>query len=151
MRDAVAVLYRNAAMNDQRTCSLAYEQQMEKIFTKDRDLKAAAILERLFTLEPDHAGATHYLIHSNVPPLDGRGLPYARRYADLAPDAPLALHTPARAMLGDREIVAKDRAGHGAELAGLVKKRGRTINKPLKSAEAASARSGRNWITRRRM
>ena len=39
---------------------------------------------------------THYLIHSyDVPPLAPRGLVYARRYANLAPDAPHALHMPA--------------------------------------------------------
>jgi len=120
--DAVGLLYRNANANDQRTRTMAYEQDMEKVFTKYPDdleaavfyalaidqnalptdktfanqLKAAAILERLFTIEPDHPGVTHYLIHSyDAPPLAARGLPYARRYADLAPDAPHALHMPA--------------------------------------------------------
>ena len=64
--------------------------------TYANQLKAAAILEQLFKVEPDHPGVTHYLIHSyDVPPLAPRGLPYARRYADLAPDAPHALHMPA--------------------------------------------------------
>jgi tetratricopeptide (TPR) repeat protein len=120
--DAVSSLYRNADSSDQRTRTKAYEEAMERIYTKypedleaavfyalavDQDalptdktfanqLKAAAILERLFTIEPDHPGVTHYLIHSyDVPPLAPRGLPYARRYADLAPDAPHALHMPA--------------------------------------------------------
>ena len=119
---AVARLYDNANTTDQRTRTVAYEQAMERIYTKYSDdleaaafyalavdqnalptdktfvnqLKAAAILERLFAIEPDHPGVTHYLIHSyDVPPLAGRGLPYARRYADLAPDAPHALHMPA--------------------------------------------------------
>jgi hypothetical protein len=39
---------------------------------------------------------THYLIHSyDVPALAPRALPYARKYANLAPDAPHALHMPA--------------------------------------------------------
>ena len=39
---------------------------------------------------------THYLIHSyDVPALAPRALPYAREYANLAPDAPHALHMPA--------------------------------------------------------
>src|SRR5205814_2112439 len=46
--------------------------------------------------EPDHPGVTHYLIHSyDVPALASRALPYARKYANLAPDAPHALHMPA--------------------------------------------------------
>jgi uncharacterized protein Usg len=118
---AVALLYTDADTQDQRTRTLAYEVAMEKIYKKypqdleaaafyalavdqtalptdktfANQLKAAAILEHLFTLEPDHPGVTHYLIHSyDVPPLAPRGLKYARRYADLAPDAPHALHMP---------------------------------------------------------
>ena len=94
----------NADTNDQRARTMAYEQAMEQIYTKypddleatafyalavDQDalptdktfanqLKAAAILERLFQIEPDHPGVTHYLIHSyDVPSLAARGLPYA--------------------------------------------------------------------------
>jgi glyoxylase-like metal-dependent hydrolase (beta-lactamase superfamily II) len=120
--DAVILLYKDAARLDQRARTLAYEQAMERIYktypndleaaafyalavdqtapptdkTYANQLKAAAILERLFKMEPDHPGVTHYLIHSyDVPPLAPRGLVYARRYADLAPDAPHALHMPA--------------------------------------------------------
>ena len=58
-------------------------------------LKAAAILEKQFAKHPDHPGVAHYLIHSyDAPPLAARGLPAARRYADIAPDAPHALHMP---------------------------------------------------------
>src|SRR6476660_5372562 len=35
--DAVGLLYRNANVNDQRTRTMAYEQDMEKIFTKYPD------------------------------------------------------------------------------------------------------------------
>ena len=119
---AVALLYTNADTQDHRARTLAYELAMEKLhkkYPKDLEaaafyalsvdqtalptdktnanlLKAAAILEDLFKLEPEHPGITHYLIHSyDVPPLAARGLPYARRYADLAPAAPHALHMPA--------------------------------------------------------
>ena len=58
-------------------------------------LKAAGILEKQFAKHPDHPGVAHYLIHSyDAPPLAQRGLPAARRYADIAPDAPHALHMP---------------------------------------------------------
>ncbi len=119
---AVALLYTDAESLDHRARTLAYERAMERIYTKypndleaaafyalavdqtapptDKSyvnqLKAAAILEKLYTLEPQHPGVTHYLIHSyDVPPLAPRGLKYARLYADLAPDAPHALHMPA--------------------------------------------------------
>src|SRR5215510_892702 len=58
-------------------------------------LKAAAILEAQFAKHPDHPGVAHYLIHSyDAPAIAAQGLPAARRYADIAPDAPHALHMP---------------------------------------------------------
>ena len=58
-------------------------------------LKSGAILERLFEQEPDHPGLAHYIIHTyDVPPLAGRALTAARRYSEIAPDAPHALHMP---------------------------------------------------------
>ncbi|MEO7151611.1 MAG: hypothetical protein ABIX46_07875 [Burkholderiaceae bacterium] len=58
-------------------------------------LKAAAVLEKQFGKYPDHPGVAHYLIHSyDAPPIAVKGLPAARRYATLAPDAPHALHMP---------------------------------------------------------
>ncbi len=119
---AVALLYKDADKLDHRARTLAYEKAMEQIYTKypkdleaaafyalavdqtalptdksyANQLKAAAILEKLYKVEPDHPGVTHYLIHSyDVPALAPRALPYARKYANLAPDAPHALHMPA--------------------------------------------------------
>ena len=58
-------------------------------------LKAAAVLEKQFVTYPDHPGVAHYLIHSyDAPPIANQGLPAARKYAGLAPDAPHALHMP---------------------------------------------------------
>src|SRR5205823_4410165 len=58
-------------------------------------LKAAGILEKQFAKHPDHPGVAHYLIHSyDAPPIAAQGLPAARRYAAIAPDAPHALHMP---------------------------------------------------------
>ena len=58
-------------------------------------LKAAGILERQFAKHPDHPGVAHYLIHSyDAPPIAPQGVPAARRYAAIAPDAPHALHMP---------------------------------------------------------
>src|SRR6185295_4099242 len=56
-------------------------------------LKAAGILEKQFAKHPDHPGVAHYLIHSyDAPPIAPQGVAAARRYADIAPDAPHALH-----------------------------------------------------------
>jgi tetratricopeptide (TPR) repeat protein len=58
-------------------------------------LAAAKILEPLFAVEPDHPGVAHYLIHAyDKPQLAERGIPAARRYAQVAPAAPHALHMP---------------------------------------------------------
>jgi hypothetical protein len=57
--------------------------------------QAAAILEKLFATQPDHPGVAHYLIHSyDKPQLAQLGLPAARRYAQIAPASPHALHMP---------------------------------------------------------
>ena len=58
-------------------------------------LQAGAILEKLFEQEPAHPGLAHYIIHTyDVPALAGRALVAARRYSEIAPDAPHALHMP---------------------------------------------------------
>jgi hypothetical protein len=58
-------------------------------------LKAGAILEKLFEEEPTHPGLAHYIIHAyDVPALSPQALVAARRYAEIAPDAPHALHMP---------------------------------------------------------
>ncbi|GAC1310190.1 MAG: hypothetical protein NVSMB10_17810 [Steroidobacteraceae bacterium] len=58
-------------------------------------LKAAAILERQSEKHPDHPGAAHYLIHSyDFPAIAAHGLTAAKRYSEIAPSAPHALHMP---------------------------------------------------------
>jgi tetratricopeptide (TPR) repeat protein len=58
-------------------------------------LKAAAILEVQFKKHPDHPGVAHYLIHSyDYPPIAEKGLNAAKRYSEIAPSAPHALHMP---------------------------------------------------------
>ena len=64
--------------------------------TYAQQLKAAAILEKLWAAQPDHPGLPHYLIHAyDHPPLAPRALAAARSYAKIAPSAPHALHMPA--------------------------------------------------------
>jgi tetratricopeptide (TPR) repeat protein len=58
-------------------------------------LKAAARLEAQFKKHPDHPGVAHYLIHSyDYPPIAEKGLTAAKRYSEIAPSAPHALHMP---------------------------------------------------------
>src|SRR5258706_9900406 len=118
---AVASLYSNFESTTQQARLLAYRDATEGIASKyssDQEaqifyalalaaaeeptdktyaarLKAGAILEKLFRTEPDHPGLAHYIIHTyDVPPLAGKALIAARRYSDIAPDAPHALHMP---------------------------------------------------------
>jgi hypothetical protein len=72
---------------------LAGEPEGDTTFANRK--QAAAILEKIFAVEPDHPGVAHYLIHSyDKPQLAQLGLPAARRYAQIAPAAPHALHMP---------------------------------------------------------
>lgn len=118
---AVGKLYNDFERTPQRTRLIAYRDAMGKIAAKysyDHEaqifyalsvaasedpedktytgrLKAGAILEKLFEEEPTHPGLAHYIIHTyDVPTLAGKGLVAARRYSEIAPDAPHALHMP---------------------------------------------------------
>jgi tetratricopeptide (TPR) repeat protein len=63
--------------------------------TVERREASGAMLEELFARAPRHPGAIHYLIHAyDHPLLAERGLAAARAYADVAPEAPHALHMP---------------------------------------------------------
>jgi tetratricopeptide (TPR) repeat protein len=58
-------------------------------------LKAAGMLEPLLVKYPEHPGVAHYLIHSyDYPSIAAKGVPAAKRYAQIAPSAPHALHMP---------------------------------------------------------
>jgi tetratricopeptide (TPR) repeat protein len=58
-------------------------------------LAAAALLESLAEKHPDHPGIPHYLIHAyDYPSLAAKGLQAARRYGEIAPWVPHALHMP---------------------------------------------------------
>jgi tetratricopeptide (TPR) repeat protein len=63
--------------------------------TYANQLKGAALLEEIWQRQPNHPGIPHYLIHLyDTPALAEKGIPAARRYAQVAPDAPHALHMP---------------------------------------------------------
>src|SRR2546423_433539 len=56
-------------------------------------MRAAAIVARVFRENPDHPGAAHLLIHCYDDPVHARlGLPAARAYSKIAPDAAHAQH-----------------------------------------------------------
>jgi hypothetical protein len=85
---------------DDAEASILYALALSATFdpvdkTYARQLEAAAILEPLFERYPEHPGVAHYLIHSyDYPAIADRGLPAAKRYAQIAESAPHALHMP---------------------------------------------------------
>ena len=118
---AILVFYNNSDKVDHATRVKAYSDAMKKVYVSYPDdheaavfyalsllasephndetfanrLAAAAILDPLFAAQPDHPGVAHYLIHAyDKPQLAERGIPAARRYAQVAPAAPHALHMP---------------------------------------------------------
>ena len=118
---AVNQLYADYEHSDQRTRVAAYERAMAEL-TRDQpadtearifhaialtasalpsdktyanQLKAGAILEAIWARQPNHPGLAHYIIHTyDIPPLAGRAVAAAKRYADIAPSAAHALHMP---------------------------------------------------------
>lgn len=71
--------------------------------------QAIAILNDVFKRNPNHPGAAHYLIHAcDKPALAAEGLAAARRYAEIAPASPHAVHMPshifARLGMWDEDI-----------------------------------------------
>ena len=63
--------------------------------TYARQMRAAEILEQAWARQPQHPGIAHYLIHTyDTPALAARGVAAAERYAEIAADAPHALHMP---------------------------------------------------------
>ncbi len=117
---AVGELWRDPAM-DPRARLQAYTRAMEQQASKNpndpeatifyavalaasaaptdktyaNQLKAGAMLEKIFAQQPDHPGVAHYIIHSyDVPPLAAKALNAANRYAQIAPASSHALHMP---------------------------------------------------------
>jgi hypothetical protein len=118
---AISAYYTDADTLDHRTRALAYEKAMAQLVARypdDREaavfyalaldatalptdktyanqLKAGAILEKVYAEQPNHPGVAHYIIHSyDFPPLASRGLVAARGYARIAPSVPHAQHMP---------------------------------------------------------
>jgi hypothetical protein len=119
--EALDAMYADYDKVDHRTRVLAYLKAMEQLAqrypnddeaqiyyalalnvgaspadkTYANQLKGAAILEKIWTRQPEHPGIAHYLIHLyDTPALAEKGLAAARRYAKVAPGAAHAQHMP---------------------------------------------------------
>jgi hypothetical protein len=149
--DAVANLFEHADTIDQARRLVAYRDAMQSLAAREpqdqeatifyalalaitapptdktyaNQLKAGALLEQLFAAQPNHPGLAHYIIHAyDVPPLAPRALDAARRYSEIAPSAPHALHMPSHTFtrVGDweRSIDANLASAAAARAAGSV-------------------------------
>ncbi|HVF61356.1 MAG TPA: hypothetical protein VNJ70_16225 [Thermoanaerobaculia bacterium] len=118
---AIGAFYKDADRLDHRTRARAYLAAVEELARRQPDdheaaifhalallgtappsdatyaqqKQAAAILERILPLAPEHPGVAHYIIHSfDYPELALLALPAARSYAKIAPASAHALHMP---------------------------------------------------------
>ena len=74
--------------------------------TYANQLKSAAILQKLYEQNPQHPGVLHFTIHAyDFAPIAEKGIPAARRYAEVAPAVPHARHMPSHiySMVGQWE------------------------------------------------
>ncbi|MEX0891760.1 MAG: hypothetical protein WEB88_06270 [Gemmatimonadota bacterium] len=119
--DAAVALFEGHERADNRTRMRAYEAALAAVVERNPDDREATIFHRimmvanadpadltfarqreaattlipLFQQQPQHPGLAHYIIHAfDSPPLADQALDAARRYADIAPAAPHALHMP---------------------------------------------------------
>src|SRR5216117_2235426 len=113
--DAVEILYGEGAKSERDTAYSAAMGRLVNQFPADREAKvfyalsllglnqgvrdtttymrAAAIVEQVFRENPNHPGAAHLLIHCYDDPVHAPlGLPAARAYSKIAPDAAHAQH-----------------------------------------------------------
>jgi len=121
---AVKILY---GQGDKLTRDRAYAAAMESIFrdypadpeaalffalallgtvkpespdAEDTRVQAANIAFRVYRNHPNHPGAAHYIIHAYDDPQHAHlALDAAQRYAEIAPEAPHALHMPSHIFL----------------------------------------------------
>jgi tetratricopeptide (TPR) repeat protein len=118
---ALALFYHDPAKNDHVKRAAAYSEAMSKLYQQyPADLEAGAfyglsllaakppdnmshaaekkaveVLNKLFQQQPDHPGLAHYIIHAcDSPGMASMGLDAARRYAEIAPSSPHAVHMP---------------------------------------------------------
>ncbi|MEO5681589.1 MAG: tetratricopeptide repeat protein [Chitinophagaceae bacterium] len=119
--NSLAIFYNNWEKIDHQTRCLSYEKAMEKLYkdypgdkeaavlyalaldasakptdkTYANQKKAASILNTLYTSTPNHPGVIHYLIHTyDYPGMAEMALPFANKYAAVAPSSAHALHMP---------------------------------------------------------
>jgi hypothetical protein len=149
--DAVAQLYTSDPKVDQQARMLAYERAMASVHaafpedteatifyalalaaaadpsdkTNAKQLKAGALLEKLFVAQPNHPGLAHYIIHAyDQPALAARATDAAKRYGAIAPKTPHALHMPSHTFtrIGDWDdsIATNTSSAAAAEAAGQL-------------------------------
>jgi hypothetical protein len=120
--EALAAFYSDTDKLDHSTRAVAYALKMEQLtqrypdreaaifhalallasadplgHTYSNQLKAGAILEKLFAEMPEHPGVSHYIIHAyDYPALADRALAAALNYAKCVSVVPHAIHMPSQ-------------------------------------------------------
>jgi tetratricopeptide (TPR) repeat protein len=80
--------------------SLGLWAQLPRAEAEPQIKDAIRYAQRVFASNPRHPGAAHYLIHAYDDPSRAEsGLPFAREYAEIAPDAEHAIHMPSHIFL----------------------------------------------------
>ncbi len=151
---AIGAFYRDSDKLDHKARAGLYEKAIEQVYLRypeDREAgvfyalalnamqsptdktlankkKAAEILNKVWTEQPNHPGVVHYLIHSDdSDQLAQAGLPAAICYAKIAPDVPHALHMPSHIFtrLGLwQQSIDSNHDGHAAALKYVQKNHG---------------------------
>lgn len=142
--EAAELLYQDDDKMDYSARKFAYQQTMEQLLAHNpsdseaavfyalalistaspRDksysnqIKALSLLQKVLEKEPDHPGVAHYIIHSSdYPDLADLGLKAARKYAQIAPTVPHALHMPSHIFIRVgkwEEAIQSNRAAYQA-------------------------------------
>ncbi|MDW5266058.1 MULTISPECIES: hypothetical protein [Acidobacteriaceae] len=113
--DEISILYSLSLLGTVRPSDTGYRRQA----------LAASIALDIFSRNPNHPGAAHFIIHAfDDPDLAILALPAARRYAKIAPDAPHALHMPSHifVQLGLWDDVRESNTAAYASAIGIVKR-----------------------------
>ena len=77
---------------------------------QEHSKEAIALLRPIYQAHPDHPGAMHYIIHADdIPGREHEDLDVVKRYEEVAPDNPHALHMPTHiyTRLGDWDSVIR--------------------------------------------
>ena len=137
---AVEILFGEGEKEERDVAYSAFMEQLHEKYRKDHEIaafyalsilgsshggrdeykymRAASVVEEVYSQNPEHPGALHYLIHSYDDPIHAPlGMRAARKYAKVAARAAHALHMPSHIFIAMgmwEEVVASNEASTAA-------------------------------------